>query len=246
MATQDVITRTMVELADTLVDDFDVVDLLTLLTDRCVEAFDVEAAGLMLAAPVGGQLLVMASSTTTMRDLELYEIQASDGPCIECYRTGVAVSDQALSTTARRWPRFTPAAMNAGFRSVSALPLRLRKTTVGALNLFRTGEGRLSPSDLAAAQAFADVATIAILQHRAAFDARTVNEQLNHALNSRILIEQAKGRLAERANLDVSEAFAWLRTYARRHNLRLVGVAQAFLDGHLTSSALQPPGSFKR
>jgi len=239
VATRDVVTRTMVELADTLVDDFDVVDLLTLLTDRCVEAFDVEAAGLMLAAPVGGKLQVMASSTSTMRDLELYEIQSSDGPCIECYRTGLAVSDQNLDTTAQRWPLFTPAAKDAGFRSVSAVPMRLRTTTIGALNLFRTSNTRFSASDQAGAQAFADVATIAILQHRAAFDAQALNEQLNHALNSRILIEQAKGRLAERAGIDVNEAFDWFRAYARSHNLRLVDVAQAFLDAQLTSASLK-------
>jgi len=241
VASQEVLTRTLVELADNLVDHFDVVDLLTLLTDRCVEAFDVSDAGLMLAAPMGGDLRVMASSSVTMRDLELYEAQASEGPCLDCYRTGEPVVNEDLETTSARWPRFTPAALAAGFRSVSALPMTLRGTTIGALNLFQTGAASMSDSDLSGARAFADVATIAILQHQAADDARTINEQLNHALNSRIVLEQAKGMLAERANLGVDEAFAWLRNHARRNNLRLVDLARAFIDGEVPLSSIDPP-----
>ena len=240
MAEQDVVTRTLVELADTLVADFDVVDLMSLLTDRCLDAFDVQAAGLMLAAPMGGELRVMASSSATMRDLELYELQNSDGPCIDAYRTGEPVLSQDLATAAQRWPRFTPAAVAAGFRSVSAIPMRLRGTTIGALNLFRTDSSPLGDADVSAAQAFADVATIAILQHQASLDARTVNTQLNHALNSRVLIEQAKGMLAERAAIDVDEAFRWLRGHARRHNLRLAALAQDFLDGTVTHGSIEP------
>ena len=240
MADQEVLTRTLVELADTLVDDFDVVDLLTLLTDRCLEAFDVQAAGLMLAAPMGGDLRVMASSSATMRDLELYEVQASDGPCIDCYRTGEPVVNQDLASAAERWPQFTPAAVAAGFGSVSAMPMRLRGTTIGALNLFRTDSSPLADADVSAARAFADVATIAILQHQASIDARTVNTQLNNALNSRVIIEQAKGMLAERAAIDVDEAFGWLRGHARRHNLRLAALAQDLLDGKVTHGTIEP------
>lgn len=241
MASQEVLTRTLVELADNLVDDFDVVDLLTLLTDRCVEAFDVSDAGLMLAAPMGGDLRVMASSSATMRDIELYEVQSSEGPCLDCYRTGEPVVNEALETTAPRWPRFTPVALAAGFRSVSALPMKLRGTTIGALNLFHVEATPMSASDISGARAFADVATIAILQHRAADDARTINEQLNHALNSRIVLEQAKGMLAERADLGVDEAFAWLRSHARRHNLRLVDLARGFIDGDVPLNSIRPP-----
>jgi GAF domain-containing protein len=241
VASQDVLTRTLVELADNLVDQFDVVDLLTLLTDRCVEAFDVSDAGLMLAAPMGGELRVMASSSVAMRDLEVYEVQASEGPCLDCYNTGEPVVNQDLEAGVARWPRFAPAALASGFRSVSALPMRLRGTTIGALNLFQAESASMSDSDLSGARAFADVATIAILQHQAADDARTLNEQLNHALNSRIVLEQAKGMLAERANLSVDEAFAWLRHHARSHNLRLVDLARGFLNGDVPLSAIEPP-----
>lgn len=241
MTTQDVLTQTLVELADTLVDDFDVVDLLTLLTDRCVELFDVQDAGIMLAAPMGDPLRVMASSSQVMRDLELYELQLREGPCVDCYHSGEPVFNEKLETTRRRWPDFTPAALDAGIRSVSAIPMRLRGTTIGALNLFRTRADELDGDDLATVRAFADVATIAILQHQAADDARVLNGQLNHALNSRIVIEQAKGMLAERANIDVAEAFHWLRNHARSHHLRLGTLAQDFIDGHVPLATIAPP-----
>lgn len=241
MAQLDLLTRTLVELADTLVDDFDVVDLLTLLTDRCCEAFDVDDTGLMLAAPMGGDLRVMASSSATMRDLELYELQASEGPCLDCYRSGEPVLNEDLESSRERWPEFAPAALTAGFRTVSALPMRLRGTTIGAINLFLTGDRSMSDDDLSGARAFADVATIAILQHHAAIDARQINEQLTRALNSRVLIEQGKGMLAERAGLDVDQAFVWLRSHARRHNLRLVDVAQGFIEGSVALEAFEPP-----
>ncbi len=239
MTDHEAVTRTLVELADTLVDDFDVVDLFTLLTDRCVEAFYVGAAGIMLASPTGGELRVMASSSSTMRDLELYELQSSEGPCLDCYRSGETVPPEVL-VAGGRWPRFTAVALAAGIRSVCALPMRLRGSTIGALNLFRSSAVPLAPVDLLAARAFADVATIAILQHRAVADAQLVNQQLNHALTSRVVLEQAKGMLAERAHLDVSEAFDWLRGHARRNNLRLGLVAEGVLDGSLTVDALRP------
>lgn len=241
MASQDLLTRTLVELADNLVEDFDVVELLTLLTDRCLEAFDVDDAGILLASPIGGPLQVMASSSAAMRDLELYELQSSDGPCLDSFHSGDALTNVRLDTTAERWPRFGPAAIDAGFQSVSAIPMRLRGHTIGALNLFCAGPGTLSDADLSAARAFADVATIAILQHQAAIDSQTLNEQLNQALNSRIVIEQAKGMLAERAGIDVNEAFDRLRQYARSHNLRLASVAQDFIDGDLDRNKFASP-----
>ena len=241
MASQEVLARTLVELADTLVDDFDVVDLMTLLADRCVEVFDVQDAGLMLAAHVGGQLRVMASSSPEMRGLELYELQTSEGPCWDCYHSGEPVFNQDLSAAVERWPQFAPAAMAAGVKSVSAIPMRLRGTTIGALNLFRTTADNLDPDDLAAARAFADVATIAVLQNQAAIDARLLNTQLNYALNSRIVIEQAKGMLAERANIEVSDAFHRLRGHARSHNLRLGTLAQDFIEGRVDLSTITTP-----
>lgn len=165
------LARTFVELADTLVADFDVVELLTLLADRCVEVLDVGAAGLMLVGP-SGDLRVMASSSETMRVLELFEIQAQEGPCLDCHRTGVPVADRDLTAHDVRWPRFATEALAAGFLSVQALPMRLRGSVVGALNLFRPEPGEMPSVDIAIAQALADVATIAILQHRAAQEPR--------------------------------------------------------------------------
>ena len=237
MTREGVLARTLVELADTLVDDFDVVELLTRLADRCVEVLDVQAAGIMLAAP-DGQLRVMASSSETMRVLELFEIQAQEGPCLDSHRTGRPVVNQDLAVVDGRWPRFAAEAMAAGFQSVHALPMRLRGSVIGALNLFRVGPGQMSPTDIEVAQAFADVATIAILQHRAAQEAQVINEQLTHALNSRVVIEQAKGMVAERLNLDMEASFQVLRAHARNHNLRLADVADAVIGGTLAATGL--------
>src|SRR6478609_8016849 len=224
MPREGLLARTFVELADTLVDDFDVVELLTLLADRCVDVLDVAAAGLMLVAPDGG-LRVMASSSEAMRVLELFELQAQEGPCLDCYRTGQPVTNQDLEAANGRWPRFTAEVLAAGFHSVHALPMRLRGTVIGALNLFHIEPGEMRHADVDAAQAFADVATIAILQHRAAIEAHVLNDQLSGALNTRVVIEQAKGVVAERQGLDMDQAFATLRNHARSHNQRLVDVA---------------------
>jgi GAF domain-containing protein len=242
MSREALLARTFVELADTLVADFDVVELLVLLTDGCVDVLDVGAAGLMLAAPEG-DLRVMASSSEAMRVLELFELQSQEGPCLDCYRTGQPVVNQDLARVNGRWPRFAPEALAAGFHSVHALPMRLRGTVIGALNLFHIEPGEMRQADVVAAQAMADVATIGVLQHRAALEAQVLNEQLNHALNSRIVIEQAKGIIAERESLNMEQAFSALRNHARGHNLRLVDVAGDVIDGTLAASALDrlPP-----
>jgi GAF domain-containing protein len=216
--------QTMVTLADTLVDDFDVVDLLSFLSERCVEVLDVTAAGLMLGSTSGG-LRVMASS--------------SEGPCINCYRSGAPVVNADAATMSERWPKFAPKALAAGFRSVHALPMRLRGQTIGALNLFHASEGALDAQDVMAAQAFADVATIAILQDRAAREAQTINEQLTHALNSRIVIEQAKGIVAQATRVDMGEAFALLRGHARNQNLKLADVSRGVIDGAIPVASLR-------
>lgn len=239
MPREALLAKTFVELADTLVADFDAVELLTLLADRCVDVLDVGAAGLMLVAPEG-DLRVMASSSEAMRVLELFELQAQEGPCLDCYRTGEPVVNQDLAVVNHRWPRFAPEALAAGFHSVHALPMRLRGTVIVALNLFHVEPGEMPQADIAAAQAMADVATIAILSHRAAREAQLVNEQLNAALNSRVVIEQAKGMVAERTGFTMEEAFSTLRNHARNHNLRLAGVAQDVIDGRLAVSALDP------
>jgi GAF domain-containing protein len=241
MPREDLLARTFVELADTLVDAFDVVDLLTLLVDRCVEVLDVSAAGLMLAAPEG-DLRLAASSSERMRLVELLELQSHEGPCLDCFRTGEPVFNEDLTKAGSSWPKLAPVALDAGFGSVHALPMRLRGHVIGALNLFRAGRGALGPSDLLAGQALADIATIAILQHRATLEAQVLNQQLNVALNSRIVIEQAKGVLAERAGLDLDQSFSRLRGHARNHNLRLADVAQSVIDGTLAAEALDPLG----
>jgi hypothetical protein len=231
------LARALVELADTLVDDFDVVELLTLLTDRCTDVLDVSAAGIMLAGP-SGDLRGLASSSEAMRLLELFEVQAEEGPCLDCYRTGRPVLDVALDTADERWPRFAVEARSAGFGSVHALPMRLRGSVIGALNLFQTGRARLPEADVHAGQALADIATIAILQHRAAVQAQVINVQLTNALNSRVLIEQAKGVLAERQGVDLEQAFRTLRQHARNHNLRLADVAASVIVGSLAVGEL--------
>lgn len=245
MSREEKLARTLVELADTLVADFDVVELLTRLTDRCVEVLDVAAAGLMLVAPEG-DLRVMASSSETMRVLELFELQAQEGPCLDCYRTGRPVANPDLKAGDGGWPRFAPTAIEAGFRAVQALPMRLRGVVIGALNLFSLVPGTMNDADIEAAQAMADVATIAVLQHRAALEAQILNEQLNYALNSRIVIEQAKGMIAERLTLDMERAFGTLRNHSRNHNVRLVELARDITTAKLDVAALDPPPRPKR
>jgi hypothetical protein len=225
--------HTLVDRAESLVDDFDVVELLSLLADRCVEVLGVSAAGVMLVAPEG-DLRVIASSSEAMRVVELFELQSEEGPCMDCYATGEAVLNQDL-TVAGRWSRFAPVAVEAGFRSAHALPMRVRGAVIGALNLFARHAGVLSDADIVAGQALAAVATIAILQQRVVAEARIVNDQLNTALTSRVVIEQAKGVLAERTGLSMQAAFEAMRRYARDNNLRLADVA-----GHVIDNTLAP------
>jgi GAF domain-containing protein len=234
------LARTLVELADTLVDDFDVVELLSLLVERCVQILGISAAGLMLVSPEN-DLRLAASSSEAMRVLELFELQSEEGPCLDCYRSGEAVVNADLAVVNGRWPNFAPVAMEAGFSSVHALPMRLRGQVIGALNLFRADTGQLGDTDVVCGQALADVATIAILQHRAATQAQVLNEQLNYALNSRVVIEQAKGVLSERAGLDMEQSFSALRNYARSNNRRLAEVARAVIDRTLDTATLHPP-----
>jgi len=240
MAREDLLARTLVQLADTLVDDFDLADLLTLLVDRSVELLEVSSAGLMLVAPEG-DLRLVASSSEAMHVVELYELQTQEGPCLDCYRNGGVFVREVLAPAVEHWPHFTPVAVAAGFRSVSAVPLQLRDVVLGALNLFSTEAVRASDSDLTAAKALADMATIAILQYRAALEARRLNEHLNHALNDRLIIEQAKGVLSERTGIEMERSFATLRNHARNHNLRLADVAQRVIDGTLRAEDLDPP-----
>ena len=240
MARESILVATLVELADNLVDNYDVIDILTVMSHRCVEAIGVDAAGVMLALP-GGELQFVASSSESMRVLELFQIQANEGPCVDCYTGGVAVVATTLTEPDERWPRFTPRALARGFHSVHCLPMRLRGRTIGALNLFRSSEGALDENDVVVAQGLADVATIAILQHQTSLNSRLLNDQLSSALNSRIIIEQAKGMISQATTCDMDEAFTALRAHARNHNERLTDVAARIVAGSLVIDDLARP-----
>lgn len=231
-----------VELADNLVDDFDLIDFLSLLTDRCVGTLDVAAAGVLLADR-GGVLRVLASSSDDVRLIELLQLQNDRGPCLSCYRTGESVTVTDLAAGTERWPRFAEDAQRRGFTSVQALPLRLRERVIGALNLFHTEALPYNPEVTEVAQAMADVATISVLQQRTAEDQDLLTRQLETALDTRVVIEQAKGKLAERFGVDMEEAFSLLRGYARRHNRRLTELSTAFIEGTESLPDLRPSGS---
>jgi GAF domain-containing protein len=225
----ELLADTFVDLADTMVADFDVIDFLQLLTDRSVALLDAAAAGVVLADP-RGELRVAAASSDAASLVELFQIQNDQGPCLDCFRTGRPVAAD-LTGPGQRWPQFAAAAAGAGFRSVQALPMRLRDQVIGALNLFGTGTAPLSPAEQRLGQALADVATIGLLQERSVRRGETAAEQLQAALNSRVIIEQAKGKLAERLTIDTDRAFAMLLEYARNSGQRLTDVARNFVDG---------------
>lgn len=227
---EQVLAATFVALADTLVDDFDIVDLLEQLVAKCLELLGVTAAGLLLLDQ-HGHLVVVASSSEEARLLEIFQIQNNEGPCLECVRTGLAVTSERLEAARDRWPQFVPAATRAGYRSVAAVPMRLRTQIIGALNLFSEGEGAIGDQDKSLARALADVATIGILQQRSVHQGRVLTDQLQHALNSRVVVEQAKGILAERHNLSVTDAYERLRRHARDHNLKVSELAGRLVQG---------------
>lgn len=226
------LAETFVALADTLVADFDVFELLDRLVHSSVQLLGASAAGLLLDDQ-RGNLALVASSDDESRLLELFQLEADEGPCLDCVRGGRAVVSPDLSADRERWPSFVPAAVAAGFQSVVAVPLRLREETIGGLNLFTAGPGALSESSQRLAQALADVATIGILQQRSAHRSSVLTEQLQHALNSRVVIEQAKGVLAEREGLEMAVAYAALRQFARSHNLKISDVARRVVAGEL-------------
>jgi GAF domain-containing protein len=240
----DLLTDTLVELADTKVADFDVIDFLHLLTHRSVALLSASAAGVMLADPRGG-LRVAAASNEAAGLLELFQIQNDQGPCLDCFRTGQPVTATDLAGPGKRWPRFAAAATRSGFQSVQALPMRLRDQVIGALNLFRADPGPLDPAELRVGQALADVATIGLLHERNVRRSDTLAEQLQGALNSRVIIEQAKGKLAERLSMDMDQAFTLLRDYARNSNQKLTDVARTFVSSP-TADFPPPPRRLAR
>lgn len=217
----------VVSLVDNLLDDFDVVDLLTELTKQCTELLDVAAAGLLLADPLQ-QLRLLAATSKRARDVELSQLQADDGPCVECYLTGRPVSIADVGAEAGRWPQFASAACGAGFLSVHAMPMRAAGLVLGALGLFGERPGGLTDADLLVAQTLAHIASVAILQEHPP-TASTVLPQLRTALSSRVTIEQAKGFLRERLNVSLDEAFTLMRTYARNNDEHLSDVARRLI-----------------
>ncbi len=218
-----------VKLADILIDDFDVVDLLHWLVEKCTEILDTQAGGLLIVDHVG--LLELVASTSEEAELvEIFQLAGGYGPCLDCFRTGEAVTVGDLDAESHRWPKFSAEALRLGFRSVHATPLRVRGQIIGTMNLFSHHVGALAPTDIAVAQALANVATIGILQERNIRTSQVLSEQLQHALDSRILIEQAKGVIAATTGMDMSQAFSAMRDYARNRNLPLRQVADGVID----------------
>jgi transcriptional regulator with GAF, ATPase, and Fis domain len=232
------LAQTFIELADTLVADFDLIEFLSMLAERCVELLGSVEVGLLLASPPDG-LQVMASSTERMRMAELLELQYEEGPCLDCYRLGQSVLNQRLDSAKSRWPRFAPIAIESGFRMAHALPLRLRDHVIGAMNVFGTEPNEIDQATLKLVRAFADAATIGILQERTVREHSDLSAQLQDALNSRIVVEQAKGIVAERLRLDMDRAFAAIRDYARSNGLQLSTVASSVVRGSLAAEALR-------
>lgn len=222
----------LVALADTLVDDYDILDSLYMMSDRCTQVLDVDAAGVLLVGE-DGVLELCAASSEDMRLLELFELQQREGPCQDAYHRGEQVVVTDLTTTHERWPRFTPRALDMGFHAVYAFPLRLRGDRIGALNTFRRAGGSLGAEDLRAGQTMADVATIGIMQERALREARDRTHHLQRALDRRVVIEQAKGMVAQRLQLDVGEAFELIRQHARSDNRTVLSVSQAVINGRI-------------
>lgn len=232
MATQreQRLAHTFVALSDTLVDDFDVLDFLSLLAERAAELLDVTAAGVILSDQRGGWHPTAASSEDAQL-LELFATQSLEGPCHECIQSGSPVASADLTTETDRWPQFSEAAVQAGFHAAYAVPMRLHHEIIGALTLLNTEPVAVDQDSTELGQALADVATVGILHHRAVHRPETLSEQLQATLHHRIVIEQAKGVLAEHGNLSMRRSFELLRNYARANGQRLTDLARGIADG---------------
>lgn len=240
LSRERLLVETFVAVADTLVEDYDVLTLLHDLVDRFAEIFAASDVGIILAPPApdrstgSAELSVVASTSERTRLIELLQLSGAGGPCLDAYRSGQVVSAGDPETIAQRWPLFAGRMDGSGYRSVYAIPMRLRERTIGSLNLFSDRPGLLDPEDAAVAQGLTDVATIGILHERQLQDAATTRDQLQHALLSRVVIEQAKGVIAQRQHISAEEAFRRLRQRARSHQARLTDVAQSVVDGLIT------------
>lgn len=226
-----------VDVADTLVSEFDIIDFLHNLAVHASELTESPAVGLLLSDLSGG-LNQVAASSEDAQTLELLQLQHSEGPCVDCYRTGRAVVEDDLAGARERWPNFAPRAVAAGISTVHAFPMRLRNDVIGALNVFGRPSDVMGPDDVRLVQSLADFATIAILQERALARAESLTEQLQFALNSRIVIEQAKGAVARALEVGVDEAFEILRAHARRNQTRLTVLARAVVTDRTVMATL--------
>jgi len=237
---QALLAQRFVRLADTLVDDFDVVEVLDDLMGTCLDLLDVDQAGLLLTDPQGN-LQRLASSSEEARLLELLQVQTREGPCFEAVQSGQTIIVDRIDETHDRWPTFAPRAVADGFRSVYAFPMRLRQEVIGSLGMFGADPGTLEPVEVQLVQALADVATIGLLQERAIHRGEVLTEQLQSALNSRIVIEQAKGVIAQTYGTTVDTAFEMIRTYCRRNHLRLSQVTREIVTDPSAIPDLTPP-----
>ena len=234
----DRLAKIFVEVADTLVDEFDLPDFLHMLAVRTAGLVGASAVGLLLADQ-RGQLRFMAASDENARTLEILQVQMNEGPCFDAYRTATAVINTDLRQSQQRWPEFTRQALDAGFRSVHAFPMRVRREVIGALNVFGSAVGGgFDEADVQIVQALTDTASIALLQERAIRRGEVLTEQLQSALNTRIVIEQAKGAIAQAHGVSIDAAFTVLRGYARRNNRKLTDVAGAVLTDPVALAAL--------
>jgi len=230
---EDRILHTVSMLADSLVDDFDVVEVLQLLVDECIHLFDASAAGILLASPAL-ELEVMVSTSERSQLIGLMQLREGEGPCVDAVTTGKDISVPDLQAAARRWPAFAAAARESGYCAIHAIPMRLRDSTIGSLNLFRGHTGELNAPDAVAARTLADIATISILQQRLVNESVLAQRQLQHALDSRVIIEQAKGYIAQSHGVDMDAAFNLIRSHARNTQTRLSSVAADITAGTLT------------
>jgi GAF domain-containing protein len=237
----DRLARVFVEVADTLVDEFDLIDFMHMIAERTADLIGAPAVGLLLADQ-HGRLEFLAASDENTKLLELFQVQNREGPCLDAFRTATPVINADLAEASGRWPRFAPRATAAGFRSVHAFPLRLRREVIGALNVFGDQPGStLEDADVAIVQALADVAAIGLLQERAIRRGEILTEQLQGALNSRVIIEQAKGAIAQAHGISVDDAFTQIRSYARRTNRRLGDVAHSIVTDSASLPGLAKP-----
>ncbi|MCS5721022.1 GAF and ANTAR domain-containing protein [Herbiconiux sp. CPCC 203407] len=228
-AREELITETFVDLADTLVDDYDVIDLLHTLVERAAGILEAADAGILLPN-ASGSLEVVASTSERSHLISILQLRAEEGPCVDAYTTGKIVAVDNIASTYARWPTFATSAASVDYQSMYAIPMRLRNQTIGSMNLFSDRLGPMEPKDTAVAKALTDVATISILQERALRESDIAREQLQHALDSRVVIEQAKGVLAQTERVDMHEAFTLLRNRARHSGRRLSVVAQEIID----------------